>query len=67
MATHPSSSPGDIREPCPECGTETLHEVHVEIRTESRKQENAEFSREPYRVSTCVRCDAESVQRMNNA
>jgi hypothetical protein len=41
--------------------------VHVEIRTESRKKENAEFSREPYRVSTCVRCDSESVQRMNNA
>jgi predicted RNA-binding Zn-ribbon protein involved in translation (DUF1610 family) len=67
MATQPTSNPGDIREPCPDCGAETPHEVRVEIRTESSKTENAEFSREPYRVSTCVSCGHESIQRMNNA
>jgi formate dehydrogenase assembly factor FdhD len=67
MATQPSGSPGDIRERCTSCDAETVHEVQVEIRTESSKEENAEFSREPYRVSTCVRCGTESVQRMNNA
>jgi formate dehydrogenase assembly factor FdhD len=67
MATQPSGSPGDIRERCDSCDAETLHSVTVEIRTESSKTENAEFSREPYRVSTCIRCDTETVQRMNNA
>jgi hypothetical protein len=67
MATQPTSSPGDIREPCSACGVETPHEVRVEIRTESTKAENAEFSREPYRVATCTQCGEERVQRMNNA
>jgi hypothetical protein len=67
MATQPSGSPGDIREQCTTCDAETLHSVAVEIRTESSKAENAEFSREPYRVSTCIRCETETVQRMNNA
>jgi hypothetical protein len=39
----------------------------VEIRTESTKAENAEFSREPYRVATCVVCGDEDAVRMNNA
>ncbi len=56
-----------IVELCDNCGQETSHEVSVEIRTESKKQENAEFSREPYRVSKCQRCGEETSQRMNNA
>ncbi|EJN58625.1 hypothetical protein HSB1_31030 [Halogranum salarium B-1] len=39
----------------------------MELRTESSKPENAEFSREPYRVSTCMECQTETTQRMNNA
>lgn len=58
---------GDIVELCDNCGRETSHEVSVEIRTESQKQENAEFSREPYRVARCRNCDEETSQRMNNA
>ncbi len=56
-----------ITESCDQCGRETPHEVSVQIRTESQKRENAEFSREPYRVTECEVCGAESSQRMNNA
>lgn len=66
MATQPSD-PDGITETCRSCGTETLHEVRVELVTESSKEENSEFSREPYRISTCQECGAETKQRMNNA
>ena len=57
----------DGLEPCDRCGDETRHEVRIDIRTESKEAENAEFSREPYRVATCVVCGDESAIRMNNA
>jgi DNA-directed RNA polymerase subunit RPC12/RpoP len=66
MATTPST-PDNTVEYCSDCGRETSHRVRVEIRTESQKTENAEFSREPYRLSRCVDCGAESTMRMNNA
>jgi hypothetical protein len=66
MATQPAGT-DRVREPCGECERETDHRVRVEIRTESQTAENAEFSREPYRVTTCRECGAESVTRMNNA
>lgn len=66
MATTDDSFNG-MTEHCEECELETLHEVSVQIRTESIKQENAQFSREPYRVSECQRCGSRSSQRMNNA
>lgn len=66
MATQPSDLDG-VTESCSECTRETLHEVRVELRTESSKPENAEFSREPYRVATCMECQTETTQRMNNA
>ncbi|MFB6130206.1 MAG: hypothetical protein ABEJ28_05230 [Salinigranum sp.] len=66
MATKPSDAEG-IVEPCQSCGRETVHHVRVEIRTESNKNENAEFSREPYRVAECAECGAETVKRMNDA
>jgi hypothetical protein len=66
MATQPSD-PDGVREPCSTCGVKTLHEVRVEIRTESSKNENAEFSREPYRISVCAECGEETTMRMNNA
>ena len=67
MATQPSPGPDDFTEQCDRCSHETSHDVSVEIRTESTKNENAEFSREPYRVSTCQNCGEQKVQRMNNA
>jgi len=66
MAAH-SAADGDRMEPCERCGLETPHEVRIEIRTESTDRENAEFSREPYRVATCVSCGNESATRMNSA
>jgi len=65
MATIDDSFDG-MTEHCPSCGTDTLHAVSVQIRTESRKEENARFSREPYRVAECQRCGERTCQRMNN-
>lgn len=56
-----------MTEECEKCGRETPHEVSIELLTESTKEENAEFSREPYRVSTCRVCGTEMSVRMNNA
>jgi hypothetical protein len=56
-----------MTEPCEECERETLHKVQVELRTESSKPENAEYSREPYRVATCLECGVTSARRMNDA
>ncbi|MFC6785058.1 hypothetical protein ACFQFH_19525 [Halobaculum halobium] len=66
MATQPSD-PDHVTERCSDCGWETTHDVQVEIRTESQKEENAEFSREPYRITTCSECGSETATRMNNA
>ena len=55
-----------MAEKCGECNRETPHEVHIQLLTESQKEENAQFSREPYRVSTCRACGAEETVRMNN-
>lgn len=54
-------------EPCTPCGAETPHTVWIEIRTESRRRQNAAYSREPYRVTTCRSCGHTEDQRMNNA
>jgi predicted nucleic-acid-binding Zn-ribbon protein len=56
-----------MTEECTECGRETAHEVCIRLLTESGKEKNAEFSREPYRVATCQVCGAEEFVRMNNA
>lgn len=66
MATTDNSFDG-MTERCEDCDMDTLHSVSVQIRTESLKEENSEFSREPYRVAECQRCGARKSQRMNNA
>jgi hypothetical protein len=66
MATT-GSTIADVSEECSSCGRVTPHHVGVEILAESTKEENAEFSREPYRVSRCIVCDEETTTRMNNA
>ncbi|GGL50276.1 DUF7835 family putative zinc beta-ribbon protein [Halocalculus aciditolerans] len=66
MASKTPHSDG-MTEQCEKCGRETPHEVSVELKTESSKSENAEFSREPYRVSQCRMCGDETSTRMNNA
>jgi len=55
-----------MAEECEECNRETPHEVEIRLLTESKKTENAQFSREPYRVSMCRACGAEETVRMNN-
>ncbi|MFC7203740.1 hypothetical protein ACFQJC_09450 [Haloferax namakaokahaiae] len=68
MSKSRSSPPQtEFVEECPTCDAHTPHEVSIEIRTESRKRENAQFSREPYRVSRCTRCGVDRAQRMNDA
>jgi len=57
----------EMDEECENCSRETPHEVNIELLTESRKEKNAEFSREPYRVTTCRVCGTETLTRMNNA
>jgi len=56
-----------MSEACSTCGHTTPHDVSVQILTESSKQENAAFSREPYRVSECQVCGTTTETRMNNA
>jgi hypothetical protein len=62
-----SSGRGGRREHCTRCDRETSHAVRIEIRTESSSEENAAFSREPYRVSECSDCGWTTALRMNNA
>ena len=66
MSAIDDSSDG-MAEECEECGRETPHDVSVEILTESASPENAEYSREPYRVSECQVCGVRETLRMNNA
>ncbi|GAD53271.1 hypotheical conserved protein [Halarchaeum acidiphilum MH1-52-1] len=56
-----------MAEACGNCGKETPHAVSVELKTESDKEENAEFSREPYRVAKCRVSGEKTSTRMNNA
>jgi len=56
-----------MTERCEACGRETRHEVSIRLHTESDRTKNAEYSREPYRVSACQVCGAEQTLRMNDA
>ncbi|WP_049970688.1 DUF7835 family putative zinc beta-ribbon protein [Haladaptatus cibarius] len=64
MKSKPDSS--EMAERCDSCGNETPHAVSIEIRTENEGAKNSAFSREPYRISTCVVCGDETSQRMND-
>ena len=66
MAT-PQDGITDVTEDCKQCDGPTPHRVAVKILTESGHEENAQFSREPYRVSTCQNCGEQTHTRMNNA
>ncbi|WP_458210092.1 DUF7835 family putative zinc beta-ribbon protein [Haladaptatus sp. NG-SE-30] len=56
----------ETTEQCDNCATKTHHRVSVELITESDKEKNAAFSREPYRITECTQCGTESHQRVNN-
>lgn len=66
MSTRDQSA-SDFTETCDGCERNTPHTVSIQLRTESKKRENAQFSREPYRISECMVCGAETALRMNNA
>ncbi|ESP87730.1 DUF7835 family putative zinc beta-ribbon protein [Candidatus Halobonum tyrrellensis] len=63
--SHSLHEADSLTESCERCETDTPHEVSIEIRTEG-SGENAEFSREPYRVTTCSSCGHEVATRMND-
>jgi len=65
MATTGSRS-SERSEYCPACDRETAHAVSLQIITESDEVDNAEFSREPYRVTECQACGEMEAVRMNN-
>lgn len=68
MVTRMATTNGafDVMESCSICERPTPHVVSLEILTESSQPENAEFSREPYRVSECQVCGTTTSTRMNN-
>ena len=67
MMSITSQSASDLTESCDDCDRDTPHTVSIELRTESDKPENSEFSREPYRITECMVCGSETTLRMNNA
>lgn len=64
MPTTPDTD--DVVEQCETCGCETPHTVTIQIVTENTNQQNAEYSREPYRVSECRICGHEDTRRVNH-
>jgi hypothetical protein len=56
-----------LREYCDHCEQKTPHTVQIELRCESEDGESEGFSREPYRLSECKRCEDTSSLRMNDA
>ena len=62
--TAPGSS---LREFCPDCDRATRHAVRIELRVENHAADNPGCSREPYRVSRCLVCDATDARRMSDA
>ncbi|QSG08956.1 DUF7835 family putative zinc beta-ribbon protein [Halapricum desulfuricans] len=66
MATN-AGAPTERSEFCEHCGRETIHSVSLQLVTESDRSDNAEFSREPYRVTECLVCGEQTAVRMNNA
>lgn len=58
---------GDVTEECSTCDATTPHQVRIELLTEGGDGENAEYSREPYRITECRACGETTSTRMNNA
>lgn len=56
-----------ISENCAACGQQQPHEVTIALVTESDKDKNTAFSREPYRITECRACGETTKTRMNNA
>jgi hypothetical protein len=57
----------NLTEFCEDCDRETSHAVAIQLRVENEDADHAKCSREPYRVSKCMNCEASSARRMNDA
>ena len=63
---HAPSDPCRSLEYCEDCERRVQHSVSIEIQAEASKDTNVKFSREPYRVAVCEKCDTATRLRMNN-
>jgi len=62
----PKTTQTTPNEYCDTCGGEQPRDVSISILTESPTGENAEFSREPYRIVECLTCGETTKTRMND-
>lgn len=67
MMTSTDTDIDDLIKQCKDCEQQTPHIASLKILTESPTHENAQYSREPYRVCECQVCGASEQTRMNNA
>ncbi|WP_129117056.1 DUF7835 family putative zinc beta-ribbon protein [Halegenticoccus tardaugens] len=65
--SQPEDSIETVEETCDRCGEPTEHVISIDLVTESDREQNEEYSREPYRVSECTECGETRKLRMNNA
>ncbi|WP_336037746.1 hypothetical protein [Halobacterium yunchengense] len=65
MATKTPMS--NLTEFCEDCDRETRHAVEIQLRVENAEASQPKCSREPYRVSECLHCEATDAVRMNDA
>lgn len=56
-----------MAERCDVCETDQNHEVKIELMAESTRGGASVYSREPYRVTTCLTCGTTTQTRMNDA
>lgn len=62
-----TSNRNQLTEFCMDCEEETPHSVRIELVAEGAADKHVEYSREPYRTATCLRCGSDTTQRMNNS
>lgn len=64
-AVDPSTT--EVDEFCSACRTRTAHVASIDFLVENVDLENPNNSRQPYRVTECLECGAETRQRATNA
>ncbi|CQH56422.1 small CPxCG-related zinc finger protein [Halobacterium hubeiense] len=63
----PTPADDAIREQCTTCEKTRPHDVTIELLTESGKDTNRKFFREPYHIAECRNCGTTTKLRLNNA
>lgn len=64
--SHRNTRPGENVEHCDSCGHDTPHEVTIQLVSHSDRGSNAQFAREPHRVTRCRDCGTERTVRVNH-